>query len=215
VLNKHSMRHSIPAHNNFEPERTTGKSNINHLERRFNLVHCRPTQVLVNIAYAHLHHHNTKSYMPTKNESTTTATISTTKMEKGMPTWTSNQRMNNWVTLTKTMQSKAFKHWISIPLLILLAIRFRFSNWQETRPLLILWVIRFRISNWQETRPLLILWAIRFRFSNWQETRPLLILWAIRISNWQKTPPLLILLAIRFQFRIGMRRRQGYYSRLK
>jgi hypothetical protein len=50
---------------NFEPERTTRKSNIKHLERRFNLVHCRPTQV-VNVAYVHFHHHNINSNMSTK-----------------------------------------------------------------------------------------------------------------------------------------------------
>jgi hypothetical protein len=51
---------------NFEPERTTRKSNINHLERQFNLVHCRPSTQVVSVAYVHFHHHTTNSNMSTK-----------------------------------------------------------------------------------------------------------------------------------------------------
>jgi hypothetical protein len=42
---------------------------------------------VVNVSYVHFHHRR-------KNEKTTKATIATTKMVKGMPTWTSNQRMD-------------------------------------------------------------------------------------------------------------------------
>jgi hypothetical protein len=98
---------------NFEPEKTTRKFNINHLECRLNLGHCRPTQV-VNVAYFHLHHHNTNTNMPTKKRKHNKSDNRNNKKEKGMPKWTCNQRMNTWVTLTKTMQLKVFKDWISI-----------------------------------------------------------------------------------------------------
>jgi hypothetical protein len=151
---------------NFEPERTTGKSNINHLERRwFNLVHsCRPTQVLVNIAYAHLHHHNTKSYMPTKKRKHNNSDNLNNKNGKrnaDVDLQSENEQLGdpNKNYAVKGVQKLDFHTTTDT-----IGHSIRFSNWQETRPLLILWAIR--ISNWQATPPLLILFAIRFRFSN-------------------------------------------------